>query len=169
MDTIRMTITRIEQLSYLADDTPHILRPEDWLAYITAGDSYITVDNGCTRYTYRLQRVPHTKRHILVNVYVKNKRGDYHYIGVYSPDDNSLTNEEYKYLPSYAWPRRDKVIAALLLHQTDTTLLSKYTLYHSAHCPSCGKRLVTPLSIKRGIGPCCYSRLQQHKRIHQEV
>lgn len=41
--------------------------------------------------------------------------------------------------------------------------------YHTGYCLVCGQRLTTPESIRLGMGPSCYKKLQaRHANIHLE-
>lgn len=152
MQTDEQTVEQVSIDALLRDqdyDTPYLLKPTHFRDYVTGGKAYITVDNGNTRNTYRIERV----RSFLYCVYILD--AGWTYIGVYNSYSDNFNNVYYQYLPERLWPHSHSKIATLLHNMDNYDILAKYKIYHGKYCSRCGKLLTTPESIKRGIGPHC--------------
>lgn len=84
-----------------------------------------------------------------------NNETDYVYVGIVENGNLRLTKNS---------KRTDdspdvKILRWFLSHLNTDGLLPNATVYHEGRCGCCGRKLTTPESCERGIGPECWSRL----------
>jgi hypothetical protein len=117
-----------------------------------AGKATLTVKSKQTgtRFTYRFNRPPGEDPSRCVWVRVLTGPDDYKYLGVLWPDSM-------KYHPKGTAPS-SLAIAWLIRNLDNPQLLSLAEVWHEGKCCRCGRKLTTPESIARGLGPECASR-----------
>lgn len=131
---------------------------EQTKSFVLAGNVTFTLYSSKIdkRYTYKIKRDRSMNNRYLVRVlFGPDNENDYRYIGIFYSDTMNLakTNETIRgkaftmlryFLKivngDYDWPETCK-------------------FYPSDRCGRCGRKLTTPESIERGIGPKCWSNM----------
>lgn len=134
------------------------LYKRDVANYVLAGKATVTVvsKDGARRYTYFVKKSPGHRDTYFVNLLVgPDNTKDYRFIGVYFSDDKRFyVTRQYRSVDTHSWPtylRMAKHFFQVLDDPSD-----EFTVYHSGKCGRCGRKLTTPESISRGLGPeCC--------------
>lgn len=149
------------------DSSLHIIASEYLHDYLLGGNATITVTTSkdSLRYTYGIRR---DKKYKDIYYTFIHLRDGWHSLGAYTPDDNHYTDYEYINLTRECWPQRHRLIASLLQHLTDYSVLDKYTVYSHGLCSVCGRPLIDIESIRRGIGPECWRHVQQDITLHKD-
>ena len=135
-----------------------LLQQDDVKAFALAGNATITLQSGRTGqyFTYKISK--HKDKDYLFFIrllYGPNNEDNYEYIGCYYSDsEHFIPAKPWKDRANYTWPKSLRVIKFFLEHidSIPDTLL----VFHEGRCGRCGRKLTTPESIKRGLGPECY-------------
>ena len=125
--------------------------------FVLGGNATITIESQMTgkHFTYKIKQSDKDE-----NLYfVKLLRGqdneqDYTYIGCYFADGNHFHPEKkYQNVEYEGWPKSLRAVKFLFnrLDNVPDNLL----VYHEGKCCRCGRKLTTPESIERGVGPEC--------------
>lgn len=131
--------------------------------YVLAGNATITLESGTTgkHFTYKITRCKNDD-----NLYfIKSLRGpdnsnDYTYIGCYYADNKYFhPDNKYKGIETFGWPKSLQAIN-FLFKRLDN-IPDKLHVYHEGKCCVCGRKLTTPESIEKGVGPECEQRIGQ--------
>lgn len=127
-----------------------------------AGHAILTLQNGENKhYTYKITVADDTNNLYFVRLltsFDNSADSSYVYIGCYFVDSNYFVPAKpYKSSPEFSWPKPIRLAKYFFnnLHNMSTTE-SKLKVYHEGKCCKCGRRLTTPESIERGLGPECY-------------
>jgi len=124
--------------------------------YILGGNATITVvskESG-TRFTYRIRAKEVDNDRTLHFVSVlrgPENTSDYTFLGTVFPDGNYRHGSRSKVA---ADAPSAKAFAWLWTHLDS----DKIEIWHSGACSRCGRKLTTPESIERGLGPVCAGR-----------
>jgi len=133
------------------------------LALMTAGNATITAKSVATgnHFTYKIQK-PKTNSGPKDVFFVKvltgnNNMSDYTFFGTVFRD----TNGTYEYRHGrHARITTDapsvRGFLFILNHLKDNKKINGLELYHEGKCCKCGRKLTTPESIERGVGPECW-------------
>lgn len=129
-------------------------------ALLLAGNAIITLESGKTgkHFTYKITKCK-TDDDLF---FIKLLRGcdnsnDYTYIGCFYADNNHFHPEKkYVNVDVYAWPKSLSAIRYLFNHIDNVP--DNLHVYHEGRCCRCGRKLTTPESIQKGIGPECERR-----------
>lgn len=127
------------------------------LTLMLAGKATLTIKSKQTgtRYTYRFNRPPgeDPSRCVWVRVLTgPDNTSAYKYLGVLWPKDMS-------YRAKGAEPSSQAIAWVIrTLRERPDTLLGSAEVWHEGKCCRCGRKLTTPESIARGLGPECASR-----------
>lgn len=136
------------------------LKTADIPAYALAGNATVTLTfgNTATRFTYKIKKAKDKE-----NVYFINLLNgpyneiDYKYIGCYFSDTEYFhATKPYRDRSIISWPRSLRAIRFFLSKLYNVP--SNTHVYHEGRCGRCGRKLTTPESIERGLGPECYKR-----------
>lgn len=138
--------------------------PEDILSYILGGHGTFTLESQRTGsyFTYKAD-MPELASDLKVKtpIFIQLLTPEPIYLGVIwiRPDvegvpDFNLTRASRASLDAPSV----KALRWLLHRIRESKPLDDLKVYHEGTCSRCGKNLTTPESIKRGIGPVCYSR-----------
>jgi hypothetical protein len=88
---------------------------------------------------------------------------NYVYIGMLNPETGEFRTTKRSKAGDDAWSVRfvRRIFAALWEKGSSFSKLHEagFDLLHAGRCGLCGKRLTTPESIERGIGPRCWAKL----------
>ena len=143
-------------------DPAKITNPEHALKFLLAGNAHVTFVSHKTgaRFTYRVS--------------APNRKGDdksgpvTHFVSVLTGPDNSSSYEYlgciYEGQRAYMHGRKSRVLqdapSAKAFAWVWTRLVSgrlpeNVDVYHEGKCGKCGRRLTTPESCERGLGPEC--------------
>lgn len=126
-------------------------------SYVLAGNSTVTLQSGHTgaHFTYKIKRAKTNDNLYFVNLLSgPNNEQDYQYIGCYYADNQYFhPAEPWKNRVKMAWPKSLRAIDFLFkkLYNVPNNL----HVYHEGRCGRCGRKLTTPESILRGLGPEC--------------
>lgn len=153
-----------EQMSFFEEEDRALTeKKQQTLRYITAGNATFTIESTKInkRYTYKFYHRKNDNceyRYLVKRLYGSNNEDDYHFIGIYYADTGVYKSKA----PQDAKPDHDKMLAAFLkmLHTDGIEWYPTCKFYMSSKCACCGRKLTTPESIERGIGPECFERLK---------
>ena len=123
-----------------------------------AGNAIITLESENTKnhFTYRIRRSKNDEYlYFIDHLHGPDNINDYSYIGCYYLDRRIfVTRKNWKTIPVNYWPPSVRAMDFFLEHLDK--IPPKLHVYHEGRCGRCGRRLTTPESIKRGLGPeCC--------------
>lgn len=137
-------------------------RKADAWSYLTAGNATFTLESTKLnkRCTYK---VMHRKddsckdRYIVKLLYGNDNNSDYKFIGIFYAD----TGVYKSHAPADNKPMHDKMFASFvnMLRNNVQPWFNNCLFYKSGKCACCGRKLTTPESIERGVGPECYEKL----------
>lgn len=129
--------------------------------FALAGNATFTLVSEDTqkRFTYRMSKCDKNAALYFIEVLVGSDNvSDYRYCGCYNNDTCKFTpTVSYRNSPTYAWPASLRAIQYFLCNIDN--LSCKLHMYHEGKCARCGRKLTTPESITRGIGPECLRRM----------
>lgn len=134
------------------------LNPLNVPTYTLAGRSTITLLSGESgnRFTYKIQQCKDNNQLYFVHLLhgLDNER-DYRYVGCYYANSHTFVPvRTYHHSPQHAWPPSLRAVAFFFARLY--TLPCHLHVYHEGTCGKCGRKLTTPESIERGLGPeCC--------------
>lgn len=121
-------------------------------AFFALGRAVFTVANPSgERYTFKISK-PRTKDIFFASLVNGSQSGNA-YLGVYSPDTNTIRETFKSVFKSGEKPFQ--VLAWALKATATHTIPIGYTIQHEGKCGRCGRELTTPESINAGIGPEC--------------
>ena len=129
-------------------------------AYTLAGNATITLLSGNTdrHFTYKIKKAKNAENLYFINLLSNSdNEKDYQYIGCYYSDTGYFhATKPWKDRASMTWPPSLRAIRFFLskLYNIPANL----HVYHEGRCGRCGRKLTTPESIERGLGPECYKR-----------
>lgn len=127
---------------------------------VLGGNATITLQSGNTGrfFTYKIKRSEKHNNLYFINLLIgTDNENDYSYIGCYYSDTEYFhAAKQWKDKNRVAWPKSLRAISFLFdkLHNVPDNLY----VYNNGKCACCGRKLTTPESIQRGIGPECYKR-----------
>lgn len=126
-------------------------------AFALAGNAVITLQSGKTgiHYTYKITQ--HENRPDLYFVRLlsgPDNNDDYQYIGCYYSDNGYFNPcKTWKSRLMFSWPPALRAIQYFF--DNIDNVPDNLFVFHEGKCGRCGRRLTTPESIERGIGPEC--------------
>ena len=136
------------------------LKPDAVPAYTLAGNATITLLSGNTdrHFTYKIKKSKDKENLYFVNLLSGSDNDkDYQYIGCYYSDTKYFhPAKPWKDMVTMAWPPSLRAIRFFFIRLY--TIPSNLHVYHEGRCGRCGRKLTTPESIERGLGPECYKR-----------
>ena len=128
-----------------------------------AGNATITLQSGTTgkHYTYKIKKCKDSDNLYFIHLlHGPDNEEDYHYIGAYYKDSGYFhTAKQYQFTPRQAYPPALRAMDYFLFKIDN--LPSNLYVYHEGRCGRCGRKLTTPESIERGLGPECYKENKQ--------
>lgn len=126
-------------------------------AFALAGRSTITLLSGESghRFTYKIQQCKDNDQLYFVHLlYGQDNERDYRYTGCYYADTKAFVPvKNYRNSPQYSWPPSLRAINFFFARMY--AIPDNLHVYHEGKCGRCGRKLITPESIERGIGPEC--------------
>ena len=145
------------------------------LDFFTSGSAVFTVDNGRVdkdhrRYTYWIQERKHYGG--VLHHYVRYLAGadntnwrNYIYLGMLNTDDDTwLVEPTTKSRFTSSHNLFQAINWALEVVRGGNPPPANALIIHEGRCARCSRRLTTPESITRGIGPECLSKIQKEER-----
>lgn len=139
---------------------PRELGPLDVPHYVLAGNATVTLVSGETnnRFTYKIKRHENKPELYFVNLlHGPDNESDYRYVGCYYSDTHEFHPvKTYRDRPNFTWPPSMRAINFLFARLY--TKPDNFHVYHEGRCGRCGRKLTTPESIERGLGPECFER-----------
>lgn len=131
-------------------------------SFLLGGKSYFTIsdESGAWHYTYRVGVKKDADKPWFVKVLTgPNNRTDYSYAGViHDPATLEVYSSAKSLIPSTA-PSMQVLKWALRHLREGRALPDGYAIRHMGRCGCCARKLSTPESIDRGLGPECASRV----------
>ena len=126
--------------------------------FVFAGNAIITLESENTKnhFTYKIKQSKTDENLFLINLlHGPDNEADYSYIGCYYLDRAIFVpRKNWKSMALCYWPPSMRAIDFFFKRLDD--IPPKLRVYHEGRCGRCGRRLTTPESIKRGLGPeCC--------------
>ena len=123
-----------------------------------AGNAIITLESENTKnhFTYKIKQSKTDENLFFINLlHGPDNEADYSYVGCYYLDrEIFVPRKNWKNMALCYWPASIRAIN-FFLERIDN-IPPKLHVYHEGRCCRCGRRLTTPESIKRGLGPeCC--------------
>ena len=139
------------------------LKADAIATYTLAGNATVTLQSGNTgvHFTYKVKR---SKTHdCLYFVYLlsgPDNEDDYQYIGCYYSDTQYFHSvKTWKDKQRMSWPPSLRAISYFFDNLYN--IPGNLHVFHEGRCGRCGRKLTTPESILRGLGPECYRRNSQ--------
>jgi hypothetical protein len=136
------------------------LSSENVKTFALAGNAIITLQSGKTgkHFTYKITKHETTHELFFVRLlHGPDNENDYKYIGCYYSDTGIFTPcKTLKNSFIFTWPA--SVRAIKYFFERIDNIPKNLFVYHEGRCGRCGKKLTTPESIERGLGPECYKR-----------
>ena len=133
------------------------LKKEHVKQFALAGNATITLKSGVTgkHLTYKISRSKDNADLYFVRLlHGPDNENDYQYIGCYYADTPYFHPcKKWNTSPRHALPQSVRVIDWFFEHIDD--IPDKLYVYHEGKCGRCGRKLTTPESIERGLGPEC--------------
>lgn len=135
------------------------LAKEDVKKFALAGNATITLQSGKSSAYYTYKIVKHKEDLYFIRLlHGPDNEEDYQYIGCYYSDTEYFNPcKTWKERPTFSWPASIRAIKYFFEHIND--IPDNLFVYHEGKCGKCGRKLTTPDSIKRGLGPECYKEL----------
>lgn len=138
-------------------------RKKDAQEYITAGNATFTVKSSKWQkyYTYKFVHKKNDKckeRYMIYLLYGPDNTANYRYFGLFYADTQTLRLSENTYTDPAVMLRA----FIKILYTESQVWPTTCHFYKSGKCACCGRKLTTPESIERGIGPECYEKLNSH-------
>ena len=132
--------------------------PKEYIKeYTLAGNSTVTLQSGKTNtyYTYKFKRSKDDSQLYFIHLLRgPDNEDDYTYIGCYYADTRYFhICKKYQDKYEHNWPASIRAVAYFL--KRINNLPSNLFVYHEGRCGACGRKLTTPESIMRGLGPEC--------------
>lgn len=134
----------------------------DTKTFALAGNATFTVTSGSTgtRFTYKVSASDDGKMHFVSVLTGPDNWTNYSYFGV-------IVNGQFR----FARPEKARVAASApsargfdwfwrqLNAAPEVSKIGQVTVNHEGKCGCCGRKLTTPESCERGIGPECASKM----------
>ena len=139
------------------------LKSDAIVDYTLAGNATVTLQSGNTgvHFTYKVKQSKNQEHLYFIHLLSgPDNEDDYQYIGCYYSDTCYFhPAKAWKDKTQMAWPASLRAISFFFdnLYNIPTNL----HVYHEGRCGRCGRKLTTPESILRGLGPECYRRNSQ--------
>lgn len=126
--------------------------------FALAGNATITLESENTKnhFTYKIVKAKESDNLYFVRLLRgPNNEEDFVYLGCYYKDSNYFHPcKKWKDTPKEGWPPSLRAIR--FFFERIDNIPPKLHVYHEGRCGKCGRKLTTPESIKRGLGPeCC--------------
>lgn len=138
------------------------------LDLILAGDAIFTIRSHTgNRYTYRITQAdpnpnyPNSKPASFVKVLTgPDNNSDYTYLGMITQQEPTVVRCTKASAKSLVNGPSHKGLEWLLrqLMSGTSAWRARAELFHEGRCCRCGRRLTTPESVERGLGPECFSK-----------
>lgn len=139
------------------------LSKQDAKEFALAGNATITLQSGNTQRHYTYKITAHKDDHTLFFIRLlhgPDNENDYQYIGCYYAESEYFNAAKpWKERLVHTWPPALRAIQFFLTHLDN--IPDNLHVFHEGKCGHCGRKLTTPESIERGIGPECYKLLRR--------
>lgn len=136
--------------------------------FVFAGNATITLESEKTKnhFTYKIRKSEKDDNLYFVRLLCgSNNEEDYTYLGCYYKDSGYFhLCKKWKGLTQDFWPPSLRAISYFFKHIDN--IPPKLHVYHEGRCGRCGRKLTTPESIKRGLGPECVGFVDQFKNFN---
>ena len=125
--------------------------------FALAGNATITLQNGHTGnyFTYKITKHKENDVYFVRLLHGPDNENDYQYVGCYYSDTEYFHPcKTWKEKLIFNWPPALRAIK-YFFDRIDN-IPDNLLVYHEGKCGKCGRKLTTPESIERGLGPECY-------------
>lgn len=131
-----------------------LIAPANRLKFILAGEVIFTIQNEATgnRFTYRVQKSEDGGIHFVGVLTGSDNMGDYSYLGCIKGDEFFRTKKSRIGADALSFKAFDWLWNKV---QAGADLPKSVQIWHEGSCCRCGRRLTTPESVSKGIGPVC--------------
>ena len=131
---------------------------EDIRNYLRGGSAEFTLQSIKTgsHHTYRLRQIPNGTGFFVTRLVGADNEHDYRYLGIMSDAIDRLIATK---ATGYIGPSFNALDWFLRCLAANCEKLSQVEFLHSGKCSKCGRKLTSPESIKRGMGPGCREKL----------
>lgn len=131
-----------------------LTNPTDALAFVKGGNSTLTFVGRVSRFTYKIRKHDTDDIYFVSLLTGSNNDSDYRYIGCITDARGFFTTAK-----SFA-PQSPSVKAFgfVFRNLTQGVIHPEVQIWHEGKCCRCGRKLTTPESLERGIGPECAKR-----------
>ena len=128
--------------------------------YITGGHGTFTLLSlsSYNRFTYKIG-TPENQYPYFVSVLTgPDNTSDYTFIGTIFENGDTLTYRASKKSPVGDKAQSNLALHWFLSHINANVKPASVAFYHEGRCGRCGRKLTTPESVKRGLGPHCATK-----------
>jgi hypothetical protein len=140
-------------------------QPAIGLVFITAGHAVFTLQGRSSRFTYQVTRKDpepgsrYTDPAFFISLLTgPDNTSDFTYLGMLNPETGAVRLTRASRLTDES-PAVSAIRWAFGLLWTGQELPPPARIYHEGQCGRCGRRLTTPESIERGLGPECAGKV----------
>lgn len=131
------------------------LKNTDIKKFLFAGNATLTIESSATgkHYTYKVKKHKEADIYFVSLLNGPSNESDYAYVGIIKNDKKVFTlTAKSRYTKDATSVKAFTYFFNLVKGNKS---LNKLKVYHSGSCGRCGRKLTTPESIKRGLGPFC--------------
>lgn len=137
--------------------------------FVMGGDATFTVE--CPpgakhpHRTYRVTRMPGTDRwpetYFVKLLTGSDNETSYTYLGILDPNTGSVRVTAKSCRPSHSFTMRllNRILDRVWREEHEAYLNAGFDARHDGRCSCCGRKLTTPTSLERGIGPECWKKM----------
>lgn len=163
MESPQPTVAEVRAFNDAHDANPDaVTTPRVTREFILAGDAIFTVETPDGKhYTYRIEKIEATDRWPTVwfakMLTGPDNDGDYSYVGKLCDFTGQVRVTAKSVLPADAYPIRllNRVLCRVWGDDHAAIERAGFKVFHEGRCGRCARRLTTPESVTRGIGPEC--------------
>lgn len=126
--------------------------------FILGGNATFTVQNPRgDHYTFKVRKPKSAMPHFISLLTGPDNETSFTYIGMVFPDSGEVKTTRASKLTPNSVPVRVAAFALRCVWGTQTLPVG-YQIRHEGKCGCCGRKLTTPESLDRGIGPECIKK-----------
>jgi hypothetical protein len=123
--------------------------------FLKGGNATFTVHNNeGDHITYKIRKPSEDKPYFVSLLSGPNNESDFTYVGIYNPNQKTVKLTAKSRVTAKAKSYKVLVWAISILAK-GKDMPEGYGIVHEGKCCRCGRKLTTPDSVKKGIGPEC--------------
>lgn len=133
--------------------------PDQIKTFVLGGNATVTIESEKTgtHYTYRVRKSEDGNATFVSVLAGPNNENDYRYMGLLIGDTMQVKPTRKSSFACESVPVRS--INYVLAHVNAGQMPPHAIVRHEGRCGACNRKLTTPESLDRGIGPDCWERL----------